>query len=87
MTAADILRERSDGLLAGADYQAPLTRDEWRERAAFMRAVADLMERVCAPYGKHPGGFICLACHAGGKPSSKHDSDCPLAALERLIEG
>lgn len=46
MTAADILRERAKGLEDGATFATPITTGVWREDAAIMRAVADLMEAV-----------------------------------------
>lgn len=83
MTAADILRERARQTenVSSAAF-APTSPD-------LLRAVADLME-ACAD--DHPGAFRCRVCGSTARSDvydkvRAHLGDCPLAALERLIEG
>lgn len=83
MTAADILRERARQTenVSSAAF-APTSPD-------LLRAVADLMERVV---DDEPGAFRCRVCGSTARSEiysrvRAHIGDCPLAALERLIEG
>ena len=95
MTAADILREKawlSEERVAGYGIMSP---DE-------LRAVADLMERCAQPMwqvsrqgnevmvgGVRFSGTRCVMCGSFSPEGTPihHTPDCPLAALERLIEG
>lgn len=96
MTAADILRERARQTenVSSAAF-APTS-------PALLRAVADLMQRCVQPMwqvsrqgneimvgGVKFSGTRCIMCGSFSPEGTPihHTPDCPLAALERLIEG
>lgn len=96
MTAADILRERARQTenVSSAAF-APTSPD-------LLRAVAELILRCRQPVwqvsrqgneemvgGIRFLGHRCLMCMSFGPEGApiRHSHDCPLAALERLIEG
>ena len=86
MTASDILRERARQTenVSSAAF-APTSPD-------LLRAVADLMEACVKhdpPRIRDRTQALCVVCcefWQDGK-APQHAADCPLAALERLIEG
>lgn len=87
--ASDILRDRADWrtqCAATAPHHAGLT---LREEAAFLSAVAALMDACVTAL---PGFFRCKICGAQGGSQvyshvRTHMADCALAALERAITG
>ena len=93
MTAAEILRRRAayhDNTAAffGLTHRVEVVKRH-AKLAAELRAVAELME---AGYRRHHGGYSCRYCKgewwdAAVLWTKPHAADCPLAALERLIEG
>lgn len=95
MKATDILHKEADQVDEfNRTERVASFRRRCELRPDVVRAVADLMDAIrdqspACVFEDGTDGFICLLCrHASenGKPS-EHNAWCPLAALERLIEG